>query len=55
MAANVNTLLLVVVLQRRGLWQADDRLRKRSFLAPERRWQKAQETFRQTVESFSVY
>lgn len=32
MAANVNTLLLMVVLHRRGLWQADDRLRKRSVL-----------------------
>jgi len=31
-AANVNTLLLMVVLHRRGLWQADDRLKKRGFL-----------------------
>ncbi len=32
MAANVNTLLLMVVLHRRGLWQADERLKQRSLL-----------------------
>lgn len=32
MAANVNTLLLMLTLRRRGLWQADDRLKKRSLL-----------------------
>lgn len=32
MAANMNTLLLMLVLYRRGLWQADARLKKRSLL-----------------------
>lgn len=32
MAANVNTLLLMTVLYRRGLWQADARLKRRSLL-----------------------
>lgn len=32
MAANVNTLLLLVTLYRRGLWKADDRLKRRSLL-----------------------
>lgn len=32
MAANVNTLLLMLVLYRRGLWQADERLKRRSLL-----------------------
>lgn len=31
-AANVNTLLLMATLYRRGHWQADDRLKKRSLL-----------------------
>jgi len=32
MAANMNTLLLMLVLYRRGLWQADERLKRRSLL-----------------------
>ncbi|MCW0235540.1 MAG: murein biosynthesis integral membrane protein MurJ [Ferrovibrio sp.] len=32
MAANVNTLLLLITLYRRGLWEADDRLKRRSLL-----------------------
>lgn len=32
MAANVNTLLLMITLRRRGHWQSDDRLKQRSLL-----------------------
>jgi putative peptidoglycan lipid II flippase len=32
MAANVNTLLLLFTLHRRGLWQADERLKRRGLL-----------------------